>query len=85
MFVIDDEIHAERVGEFESREEAIHELRRLSEIAWDQQPNLAPCLNWRSCGRDYELVEYDTSARPWRELQRSMVLQISANGVRWLL
>jgi hypothetical protein len=83
MFAIEDEAHAELIAEFETREEAIHELRRRSEIAWDQPPNVAPCTSWRTCGRRYELAQYDTSTSPWREMQRSLVLQISANGVGW--
>ena len=42
MFLIEDELHAEQIGEFASRNEAIVELRRLARIAWDREPNQAP-------------------------------------------
>lgn len=45
MFVIKDEKHADFVGEFDSREDAIVELRRFAETPWDQEPNVAPCTN----------------------------------------
>jgi hypothetical protein len=66
VFVIEDEIHAESQGEFRTREEAMATLTQLATIPWDQEPNVAPCMGWRNCGRDYELVEYDETARPWK-------------------
>ena len=86
MFVIEDEKHAEpQGGEFTSLAEAIMELRRRAALPWDEPPNVAPCANWKNCGRSYEVIEYDTSANPWRELQRTPVLEVTAVGVRWLL
>jgi hypothetical protein len=85
MFVIDDEFHAElQDGEFHSLDEAVVELRRRATLPWDQPPNLAPCTNWRTCGRKYVIIEYDTSTTPWQELERTEYLEIDANGVRWL-
>lgn len=83
MFVVEDERHAEQIDEFHSREDAIAELRRLAGMPWDQEPNVAPCTGWVTCGRSYEIVEYDTSRKPWRELSRTLTLEISALGVRW--
>jgi hypothetical protein len=84
MFKIEDERHAEpQAGEFPSFEEAIAELRRRASVPWDRDPNVAPCANWRNCGRNYEVIEYDDSVRPWRELTRKSVLEIDAQGVRW--
>ncbi len=84
MFVIEDEAHAERQrGDFQTREDAMAELRRRASIPWDEAPNAAPCTNWRNCGRRYEIVEYDVSTRPWRELTRRFMLEIDAKGVRW--
>jgi hypothetical protein len=85
MFRIEDEMHAEPHRDFETRDEAMAELRRLAAIKWDEEPNRAPCTNWRNCGRHYELVHYDVSAEPWRELSREPVLHISAAGVGWLV
>lgn len=70
MFAIEDEMHDERCGEFSTRERAMAELRRLALLPWDQEPSQCPCIDWRTCGRRYELVEYDTSALPGREIGR---------------
>ena len=81
--MIEDEAHAEPQGNFQSRGEAIAELRRRAAIPWNEAPNLAPCTSWKTCGRRYELVEYDGSAEPWRELSRVPALEISARGISW--
>ncbi|CAN5612440.1 hypothetical protein BH10PSE14_BH10PSE14_08680 [soil metagenome] len=84
MFVIYDELHAEHVGEFATREEALAELRRLASVPWDQAPNVAPCMSWRTCGRQYELVEYDDTGTPWRTLSQEPALEVSQTEVKWL-
>ena len=84
MFGIEDEWHAERVAEFATRDEALVELRRLAALPWDEAPNVAPCTSWLTCGRHYELVEYDTKATPWHELGRTPMLEVSQNGTNWL-
>ena len=85
MFVLDDEWHAEHLGEFATKDEALAELRRLATVPWDETPNVAPCKSWQTCGRRYELVEYDDASVPWRELGRDPALEITQNGVNWLL
>lgn len=85
MFVIEDEAHAELHGQFETRQQAIAELRRRAAIPWDQSPNCAPCTSWRKCGRVYEIVEYDATTLPWRKLSRDTALEISAAGVQWFI
>lgn len=84
MFVIEDEWHAEPVGEFDSRESALAELRRLADLAWSEAPNRCPCMSWRTCGRRYHLIEYDTSRTPWRRIGGDALLDVSAKGVVWL-
>ena len=84
MFVIEDEHHAEWVGQFPDREQAMLELRRLAGVPWDTAPNVAPCTSWRTCGRSYELIEYDDSREPWLQLSRVPMVETSAAGVRWL-
>ena len=84
VFVIQDEAHAEMQSEFRSRDEAVAELERRAVIAWDEAPNRAPCTDWRTCGRRYEVVEYDRSLQPWAELTRELILIISAKGVEWV-
>jgi hypothetical protein len=85
VFIIEDEQHAEpQAGEFVSMAEAVLELKRRAALPWNQPPNLAPCANWRTCGRTYEVIEYDTSTTPWKELSRSPQLKVSASGIQWL-
>jgi hypothetical protein len=85
MFAIEDEIHVEQLGEFPTLPEAIAELRRLAGLPWNQPPNVAPCMSWQTCGRAYQLVEYDVSTMPWRNLRRIPALNISQSGVKWLI
>jgi hypothetical protein len=83
-FIIEDELHAEHHGEFATLEDALHELRRRAEIPWDREPNVAPCQSWATCGRIYELIEYDEgSDGGGRQLRRSKALEISKDGVIW--
>ena len=85
-FLIEDEIHAEPCGApHDSLESAVTELRRLASLPWNQPPNAAPCTSWLTCGREYVLIEYEVSAKPWRELQRLPALNVSASEVSWLL
>jgi hypothetical protein len=84
MFVIEDEIHAEPQGEFATRGEAFEELKRRAAIPWNEAPNLAPCMSWQTCGRNYDLVEYDVAATPWKKINRERILEVSATGVKWL-
>lgn len=83
MFIIEDEVHAEWCGEFESFEEALAELRARSTIARELQPNVCPCTSWKTCSREYSIVEFDTSREPWSEVSRTPVLAVSSNGATW--
>jgi hypothetical protein len=83
MFLIEDEAHCEPQGTFDSLDAALAELRRRAAIPWDQDPNVAPCTSWRTCGREYVVIEYDDSQMPWRERRRVKVLAVSAAGVKW--
>ena len=82
-FVIEDENHAEQIGEFSTLQSAWAELQRRSGVAWDARPNAAPCQSWRTCGRDYQIIEYDTSSLPWVLVKRYAGLEVSAKGVAW--
>jgi len=84
MFVIEDNIHAEQDGQFASLAEAVAELGRRAAIPWDKPPNLAPCTSWRTCGREYFVLEFDSSQTPWKLLQRVPVLNVSADRVEWM-
>lgn len=84
MFIIEDEIHAEiQSGEFDSYEDALTELKKRAKIPWDKKPNRCPCTNWKNCEKNYQIIEYDTTKTPWKELQRENVLKISAKGLKW--
>jgi hypothetical protein len=86
MFIIEDELHAEHQdGTFASFEQALAELKRRAALPWDQAPNVAPCTSWRTCGRNYEIIEFDDSALPWKQLSRVPALEVSAKGAKWLL
>lgn len=80
LFVIEDEMQAEQCGEYSSYESALAKLKKRAELPWDQSPNQCRCTGWRSCKRNYEIVEYDVSERPWRRMNTNSVLQVSADG-----
>jgi len=82
-WVIEDELHAEWHGEFDDISDALAELRRRAQIPWDDEPNQAPCQSWRTCGRRYEIIEFDDAQSHWRELRRMLALEISASGTQW--
>jgi hypothetical protein len=86
MFIIEDEAHAERrPGEFATLADALVEVRRLAAISWDETPNIAPCQSWKTCGRRYEIVEYNNASVPWTEIQRIPSLNVSAITTEFLL
>lgn len=83
MYVIEDELHSETIGTFPTSEQALAELHRLASLPWNEHPNFAPCTNWEKCGRNYELLEYDTTQQPNTLLTRTPALKISATGTLW--
>jgi hypothetical protein len=86
VWIIYDELHAEEIGQFSTRDEALAELQRLAELTWDESPNQAPCTSWKTCGRHYELVEYDVSSTGnWKERHRVPALNVSQDETAWLL
>ena len=78
-FIIHDQAHAEWQGDYDSLEE----LKRRATIPWNESPNVCPCTSWRTCGRDYEIIEFDISVEPWIELRRLEILKVLAKGVIW--
>lgn len=81
--MVEDEFHAEWCGEFLTRAEALAELKTRSTLPWDLPPNVCPCTGWRTCGREYVIVEFNTESEPWTELSRTPVLSVSFNGAVW--
>lgn len=84
-FVIEDQIHAEMVAEFDDEASAIQEVRRLFALPWDALPNRAPCGNSPTCGREYELQVFDTATTPWRLVRSQAALNVSAEGAELLI
>ncbi len=78
--VIMDEWHAEWHGDYDSVAAAVTELKRLAAVPWGQEPNRAPCTNWKGCGRRYEVLDYDSGEIP---LKAIVALEISVSGVVW--
>jgi hypothetical protein len=79
-FVIEDDVHAEWVARFVSREEAVAFADRLRSdpAAVENKP---PCTNWRRCRRDYYLLEYDDATTPWTLSGRQPLFAIDfSNG-----
>jgi hypothetical protein len=85
LWLIEDERHAEPCGEFMTRQDAMAELQRRADLPWDAQPNVAPCMSWRTCGRFYELIEFDGAFEVYQEKSRVLVLSVTATGAHWHL
>jgi len=83
VVVIEDQMHAEMHGTFGTVEQAFAELVRRAALAWDEPPNRCPCISWRKCGREYEILEYDDAVQPWRVSRRFGSLEVSSGGVVW--
>ena len=84
-FVVDDDLHSEGISTHDSYAEALAKIESLSLLPWDQEPNAAPCTNWRNCGRRYEIAEYMVNdSNQWEELNRTRILELSAAGTIWL-
>lgn len=83
-FIIEDEMHSEPQGTYSSFDEAIAELIARADLQWDKEPNQCPCENWKNCGRNYHILEYDCSTKPYNTLiNTTPVLKISSQGVFW--
>lgn len=84
-FCIEDEFHDEPMeGEFDSFETALAEVRRLAALPWGEPPNQAPCRGWTTCGRHYEIVEYDASIEGrLTERSRTPIVKVMSDGPKW--
>jgi hypothetical protein len=84
MYFIEDSRHAEMDrAQYSTFSEALAEIKRRASIPWNQPPNIAPCTSWNTCGRLYEIVEYDVSTTPWKEMSRVPIVDITAEGIEW--
>lgn len=84
MYAIEDQTHGQHVSLLETRAQAHAELRRLAHIPWNRPPHRCTCPNRRNCGRRYHIVQYETSATPWRKLADEAALEVSREGIVWL-
>lgn len=58
VFWIEDDTHADVIGEFLHFDDAVKKLRELEKVPWNQEPNTAPCVGAETCGREYIIIEY---------------------------
>lgn len=81
IYIIEDQIHCESIWEFKNLSDTINELQRLSNLAWNVDRNIAPCMSYETCGREYELIEYEVNWSEWIELHREAIFDIDSSGV----
>ncbi len=84
MFIIEDTNHAWRSRHFASLSDAIKELQRLARVPWNEEPNWAPCKQWRTRGPLYQLLEVEYGPPRLKLIRSIEVLRINANEVTWL-
>jgi hypothetical protein len=69
-FLVEDDFHADSMGSFPSREEALVLADRLRADPGAEE-NRPPCTSWRTCRREYYLIEYDDATKPfWTFIRR---------------
>jgi hypothetical protein len=79
-FYIEDNLHAEYHGDtYPTFEAALAEVQKLAQIPWDEDPNRAPCTSWKTCGRDWCIVENSGDGNPGY----TRVVEITSAGVKW--
>ena len=83
-FSIEENLHSDSWDGFSSYEDALEELKRRSKIPWDKEPNVCPCTSWRTCERNYAIVQYRVQNDEWEEIACEWLLDISSKGVKWL-
>jgi hypothetical protein len=75
-FVVEDDFHSSTVATFSSRNEALAFIDRLRSDP-EAEENRAPCASWRTCRREYYLLDYDDGGRsPWTLLRREALFAI---------
>jgi len=82
IFVLEDDFHAELIGQFSTREDAWSEVQGRADDPSSIE-NRAPCTSWETCKRNYVIVEYDDSTHPWIELSRQSALTIEHDRAVW--
>jgi hypothetical protein len=85
IFIVEDDMHAEQQGIFETYIDALNEVKTFAKIPWGEEPNNPPCSAGKKCHRLYQIIEYNISTSPWTEVNRQEVLDISAEKKEWLI
>jgi hypothetical protein len=86
MFWIEDDFHADVLRDgFATFDSALEELRRMAAMPFGEAPNCPPCTNWNDCVREYHIVEYGNSEKPFDQLINCKVVEVSATGTTWSL
>lgn len=81
MFTIEDNWHCELKGNFPTFDLALAQIREWAKLPWNEEPNLAPCMSWPTCGRFYDIVESKYEGREF--VRATPIVQIDSKGVRW--
>ena len=83
MFIVDDDIHCELIGEFRTFEDAKSFLEKTAELSWDDRPNRAPCVDWKRCGRKYVIYD-DGGVSSYLLNTPTPILNVNAEGIEWI-
>lgn len=81
VFVVEDDFHAEWMGQFPTNEEALDYLANLRADPTSVE-NRPPCENWKNCSREYYLIEYDDDVEPWVAIRSEPVFEVRAGVVQ---
>ena len=79
-FVLEDDIHAEYIAEFDTFDSALKKAEELAALPWDDEQNKCPCSSWKTCERQYDIVEFQVIGDNWGEINRTEVFKISSAG-----
>ena len=82
IFVLEDDFHADEIVRFPTRQEAWRDMQRRASDPTSVE-NQAPCTSWKTCKRDYVIVEYDDSTQPWTRISSERVLTIEGGRATW--
>ncbi len=85
VFQLEDEFHAEPVGEdFETMEAALAALRKVLSVPFSEPPHCPPCTGWEKCQRDWVVNKFRVvSPEKWELVEQIYVAQSTPSGVEW--
>lgn len=82
-YLIEDNVHAIIEWEYNTYNEALNELKRRSNLSWDNEINVAPCISWKTCSKLYVIKKYDTKNTPYKLISEEEILEISSKWIEW--